>query len=124
MTQNKQRHGCLTTWLILMIIANTLAAVIYLFASAPIQKQLPGSPEWLFPVMALFSVINLICAVALLKWKKWGFLGFCASSIAVLLFNLSAGLGTGTSLGGLLGAAILYGVLHIGKEDKGWPQLE
>jgi hypothetical protein len=59
-----------------------------------------------------------------LNGKKWGFWGFIASSIVALFVNLSIGMGIGQSLLGLVGIALLYGVLHIGKENKGWPQLE
>jgi hypothetical protein len=44
--------------------------------------------------------------------------------VVALAVNLSIGLGAGTVLAGLAGLLVLYGVLHIGKENKGWPQLE
>ena len=40
-----------------------------------------------------------------------------------ILINISLGLGV-LSFAGLVGIAILYGVLHIGKDNKGWSQLE
>ena len=124
MSEQKQRHGCLTAVLVLMIIANSAAALMYLFGSSSIKQSLPGMPSWALVVMGVFSVFNLVCAVAIFKWKKWGFWGFIASSIVVLFVNLSIGMGIGQSLLGLVGIALLYGVLHIGKENKGWPQLD
>ena len=120
----KSRHGCLTAWLVLMIIANSATALTYLLGRGAIQGQLPDTPGWAFPVLTVFSFFNLACAIALFKWKKWGFWGFCASSVVALIVNLSIGLGIGTTLGGLVGVALLYGVLQIGKENKGWSQLE
>jgi hypothetical protein len=122
--QMKQRHGCLTAWLILMIIGNSLMALIYLFQSDTIRQQVPNAPGWFCPVMGLVGVVNLICAVALFKWKKWGFFGFAGTSAIVFALNLMVGLSVIQALFGLLGLAILYGVLQIGKEKKGWPQLE
>jgi hypothetical protein len=107
-----------------MIVANSAAALMYLFGSSAIKQSMPGMHSWALVVMGVFSVFNLVCAVALFKWKKWGFWGFIASSIVALFVNLSIGMGIGQSLLGLVGIALLYGVLHIGKENKGWPQLE
>jgi hypothetical protein len=41
-----------------------------------------------------------------------------------IIINLALGLGIFQSAVGLIGIAVLYGVLQIGKENKGWPQLE
>jgi len=120
----KSRHGCLTTWLVLMIVANSATALMYLFGSEAIRRALPSAPGWVFPVLGVFALFNLVCSVALLQWKKWGFLGFSVSSVVTLAVNLSMGLGLVPALGGLLGLLVLYGVLQIGRENKGWPQLE
>ena len=124
MKEGKKRHGCLTAWLILMLVVNSLTALIYLFGRDAIQKQLPNMPTWVFPVLIVMTLFNIVCAIALFRWKKWGFWGFCVSSVVALTVNLSAGLGIGQSLGGLIGVAIFFGVLQIGKENKGWPQLD
>ena len=123
MAEPKKRHGCLTAWLVLMIIVNSLAALIYLFGRALIYQSVPNLPGWAFPVLFVGLLFNVACAIALLKWKKWGFWGFSASAVLALILNLSFGMGV-SSIGGLIGVAILYGVLHIGGENKGWPQLE
>ena len=120
----KSRHGCLTTWLVLMIIANSGAALMYLLGSEAIRRTLPNAPGWVFPVLIVLSLFNLACAIALFQWKKWGFWGFCASAAVALVVNLSLGLGIASALAGLIGVLLLYGVLHIGKENKGWPQLD
>ncbi len=122
--EEKQRHGCLTTWLILMIIANAGVALYYLFANETIRSSFPDSPALIFPLLAVIGFFNVACAVALFKWKKWGFWGFFATSIIALIINLSIGLSVAQSFGGLLGIAILYGVLKIGKEKAAWPQLD
>jgi len=107
-----------------MIIANSVSTIMYLLGSSYIKQTLPNAPSWLFPVLAVLGIFNLVCAIALFKWKKWGFWGFCASAVAALIINISTGVGIAPSLVGLIGVAILFGVLHIGKENKGWPQME
>ena len=120
----KTRHGCLTAWLILMLVANSATALFYLLGIEAMQQAFPTAPTWLFFLMALAGIFNLVCAIALFRWKKWGFWGFCGSSVLALLANLFLGMSIGPIVSGLLGFIVLYGVLHIGKENKGWPQLE
>jgi hypothetical protein len=124
MSDQKNRHGCLTAFLIFIIIVNSLTALIYLIGGNAVIQALPNIPSWALIVMGILAVFNLVCAIALFKWKKWGFWGFFFSSIIALFLNISIGFGIGQSLIGLLGIAILYGVLHIGKDNKGWPQLD
>ena len=47
-----------------------------------------------------------------------------ASAGVTLVVNLAIGLGFWSAVGGILAVLILYGVLHIGKNNKGWPQLD
>ena len=49
----------------------------------------------------------------ILQWKKMGFFGFVATSIAALFLNSLLGLDLLQSLLGLSGIAILYGILQI-----------
>ena len=121
---HKNRHGCLTAYLVFMMIMNSGAALLYLFGADLVLQGKPNMPEWSFPVLIIMSIFNLVCAVSLFRWKKWGFWGFLASGIIVIIVNLSIGLSTASALGGIVGIAILYGVLQIGKENKGWPQLD
>jgi hypothetical protein len=124
MSEGKQRHGCLLAWLILMIIGNSLVALLYLLAGGLIKQVMPNIPDWSLPVLGLLCIVNVVCAVALLKWKKWGFYGVAGTSAAAFVINLALGQGIIQSLLGLLGIAILYGVLQIGKDNVGWTQLE
>ena len=116
LTTQKQRHGCVTAWLILMIILNSLTTISYLFASEFIAGVNYTSKTMVL-LLGVLGVANVIFAVMLLKWKKLGFWGFVVSSIVVFIINLSIGIGIGQSLLGLLGVAILYGVLQI--KNKG-----
>jgi len=100
--QTKQRHGCLTAWLILMIIANSLTSLMYLFGSGAIRQQFPDAPGWAFPVLAVLGIVNLVFAIALFSWKKWGFFGFAATSVAASIVNLAVGLNITQALFGPL----------------------
>ena len=129
----KSRHGCLMAWLILIIIMNSAVALMYLInplRRGMISQILPNVPVWVSIVSIVISIFIVVCAIALLLWKKWGFWGICATSVVSLIVNLSVGSsGIGQVLFSvfncLLGVVLLFGVLHIGKkENKGWPQLK
>ena len=124
MSDQKERHGCLTAFLIFVIVVNSLGALLNLLGSNYIKQISPGIPTWAIAVIGIFCVFNIVCAIALFKLKKWGFWGCLFSSIIAVFLNLAIGQGIVRSLVGLLGIVILYGVLHIGKDNKGWPQLD
>jgi hypothetical protein len=107
--------------------ANAATALVYLLGKALLQQQLqnmPAFPDWAFPVLGVIGVFNLVCAIALFAWKKWGFYGFIVSSIFSFAINLTIGIPVVHALMGIVGVAVLYGVLQIGNGDKGWPQLD
>ena len=120
----KKRHGCLTAWLVLMIVANSVTALLYLVGFNFVKDRLPNIPNWSILLFAILAAFNVVCAIALFKWKKWGFWGFLINSVIALCVNFYVGLGIGNSLTGMLGIEMLYIILQIGKENKGWPQLE
>ena len=124
MADKKERHGCLTAWLVFMIIASSITAMLNLVGGSTISEQFPDAPSWAFPLLAVLGALNVGFAIALFKWKKWGFYGFCGTAIVAFMTNLSVGVGLAPSIFGLVGVAILYGVLHIGNERKAWPNLD
>ena len=122
----KKRHGCVTAWLILLIIANSLAALIYLFAGDLINKSLPRpiSTTTLI-LLTIIGIANVAFAVLLLRWNKSGFWGFVMSAIAALIVNLRVGLGIGQCILGLAGIGILYAILQIKQDDiSAWDNME
>ena len=107
-----------------MLVANSVTALSYLQASGNLGKTLPNMPGWAIPVLLVVSLFNVVFTIALFQWKRWGFWGFCATSVVALVVNLSIGLGIASALAGLIGVLLLYWVLQIGSENKGWLQLE
>jgi len=123
-TNEKKRHGCLTAYLVFMLIINSGTALVYLTSSNAIRNNLPNMADWSFAVLIIGSIFNLVCAVALFKWKKWGFWGFTGTSCIGFITNLYIGTPIVSACLGLTGIAILYGVLQIGNDNKGWTQLD
>ena len=122
-SSQSQRHGCLTTYLVFVIIINSAMALMYLFGAEWLRRNHAKTPDWAFWTLAMAGVVNVISAVALLRWRRWGFWLFVLSAIIGVAVNLSIGLPQGI-FGAVFGIAILYGVLHIGGERKAWPRLQ
>ena len=122
----KQRHGCVTAWLVLMIVGNSITAIIYLFASEMIIDYLPSDVSTpMIILLGILGIANIVFSVMLFQWKKLGFWGFIVTSIGSLIINLSIGLGIGQSLFGLIGIAIFYGILQIKKDNvPAWDNLD
>jgi hypothetical protein len=120
--KQKKRHGLLTVWLFLIIVFNIIGIMIAVPKGSPSVTDLPW---WQAVISIVFSLFNIVCAVALFNWKKWGFWGFCASSVATFVINIVFGeLVILSLLGMVIELFILYLVLNIGSDNKGWPQLE
>ena len=117
----KSRHGCATAYLVFMIIANALASITDLLLG--VSQRLPALPGYRFFILALFRCLIVVFAVALLRWNRWGFYGFMASALLIAVINVLS-INLGGALFGLLGVAVLYGVLQIGGERNTWSQLE
>jgi hypothetical protein len=102
----EQRGGCLTTFLILMFIFNPLSTLYYLFFGDTVTRAVPSFPTWAIPVFALVGVLNVVFAVGVWKWRRWGVYGFIATAVPVFAVNV-AYVGVLPALLGLLGPVIL-----------------
>ena len=124
MSEVKQRHGCLTAFLVVAIIGNAVAVLLYIFATGTVLQSFPGASPWTLVVLAVVGILNIVCLIALFKWKKWGFYAALVFSFVTFAVNLVLGVGIIRAILGFIGIAILYGVLQIGGPRKGWTQLE
>jgi hypothetical protein len=110
--KEKQRGALLTTWLILMIIANSFSAIFYFFLKGFVSFLLPNIPSGIWYVYGLVSLANIIFAIFLFMWKKWAFFAFCGSAVLAFIMNLSMGVGILNALFGTLGVIILYLIMR------------
>jgi len=129
MAEIKQRHGWLTAWLIFMIIANSVAMLSLLIAvipsrNAPLWTMLTSTQRYLTVANFVVASANVVFSVALFQWKKWGFFGFVGTNVFVMAIALTMAKPIGRVLLPVLWVVILYWLLQIGKEKKGWTQLE
>ena len=121
-----QRHGCVTAYLVFMIVVNSLTALLYLlFSEAMREKLMIELSTSNLMLLGICGVANVAFAVLLLRWKRWGFWGFAITSVITLIINLTGGIGIGQSLLGLIGVVILFGILQIKNQNvTAWDKLE
>lgn len=56
--------------------------------------------------------------------EKWGFWGLLGTGILVFVINLMIGTSALQSILSLFAILILYGLLQVSEEKRGWTQLE
>lgn len=119
----KQRHGCVTFWLWLVLIVNAGFTLQYLVALVDADPQLPVLAVSL---LALLGACNVYAALLLLRWNKTGFYLFICSSLAALAVNVTLlDLYPVQSASSLVGIAIWWGVLQIRRDGlSAWSQME
>lgn len=125
-TLPKQRHGCLTAWLIFMMIGNCLNSVMSFILDPSFFKPqgIEITKEELI-IGGVLSIFSLAFAIGLWFWKKWAFYGLALSSALMFFTNLNRGMDIMTASLSFIGLLLLYTILQIKREDtSGWDQLE
>ena len=120
--EEKKRHGCLTACLILMILHSvlTILGCLYTyFFDDIIQIAL----SWVYLMMAVVGLLNIVSLVAVFKWNKWGFWLFTITALFVFCIKVYSGADIVPSLIGLTGVAFLFVALFVG-DKNGWSQLD
>lgn len=115
----RKRHGCLTAWLIMLVVANPLSILLVLLFP-DLDNTMPG---WYLPLMIAISLINLAAALLLLNWRKVGFWLFCGTAIVNLVVNILIDVSALNIILQLLSVPLLFGLLYLGTTEKAWPQL-
>lgn len=102
--------GCLTAFLIFMLVLSPLYAIVGLILPSAVTSQyLTKWPQWAIYVMGLLGLVNFVSAIAIWKWKKWGVFG-CGFA-AVLFFVLSVMRGAVSVFGAFFGLLISLAIL-------------
>jgi hypothetical protein len=123
MEEEKKRHGCLTAWLVLIIIFDLIFVALYFFFSEFLVQSRPSLPLWSMPAMVILVLFDLACVIALFRWKRWGFWGMCCVTNLAAAVNIALGMRIDIILEGFIGIIVVFILLQIGKKS-GWEQLD
>ncbi|MBU0511872.1 MAG: hypothetical protein KJ638_09265 [Chloroflexi bacterium] len=106
----RKRGGCLTAFLVLMLVVSPLYVLVGLLpTSEEVSELLPKWPQWAILLMGLLGLANFVFALAIWKWKRWGVYGFAGAAIVFFVANVIRG-GVGI-YGAFFGLAITIGIL-------------
>jgi hypothetical protein len=108
----RQRTGCLSTWLIILIGINVFAAISYITGGNSVFYRRPEAPDWLLIAFGVVFVLNIICAYGLWAWKKWGLYGFGLSFVATMALHAVIGGNTIAVLIAILGIFMIFALIR------------
>jgi hypothetical protein len=114
MQSTPERGGCLTIWLVLMILAFAGSAFTYLANSAALAPAFPDAPSWTFTLLGVAGIAGVVSAIGLWMWKRWGFYGYVVVALIALVVNAMLG----QFVLGIVGAAVGLGILWFLIKDK------
>lgn len=81
----KERGGWLSAWLILIIAHSTFAA--YLILRLREQQNTPSSP-WFWLLLLALAVADIVAAIAIWNWKRWGSVLYAISTVVSIVVGL------------------------------------
>ena len=123
MKESKERHGCVNAWLWIVIISNLGLGFYYatMMFSAYTNTLSLG-----IGLLSILATLNVLGAILLMRWNKYGFYLFVISSVLAALVNIGVlNLGAIVLLSGLFAILIWWGILHIKKDGvSAWSLLE
>ena len=90
------RGGCLSVWLVLVVVLNFINGLMYI-----------GSSDSVLTFLAFLSFAVTAFAIGIWNWKKWGVYGIAGVTSLLLLISLSVGDVIG-AIRGLVPMTILY----------------
>lgn len=102
-----QRGGCLTAFLLVMIIANALTALFHLSFPSFVSRHYPGMGRGLVLLLGLGGLLNIVFAILVWQWRRAGVYGLAAIAVLVFPLNLHIGIPVLPAAFGLLGPLIL-----------------
>ena len=119
--QKKERHGCLTAWLIYLIIAYSISTLIHFFNTDAENKI----PENMHLTYGALEILGIVFSVMIFNWVKLGFYGILIISIVLSLLQAMYGQGILSASFIFLCLLILFLLLQIKKANiSGWNNLE
>jgi hypothetical protein len=80
----KERGTLLTIALVVMAVHGAIAAYLYSTLSTAPEVQRP----WIISLMVLHFLANIVAAVGIFYWKKWGLYVYAYSTIVALVVGL------------------------------------
>ena len=118
--EKKSRGGCLTAYLILLIIVEVVGIIGTIRLLSLDKSSLPpeiASVMNFDPITSyvsiIVSVLGLIAAILIFMWKKWGVYLYVASIVINVVVTFLTNPDTKSVIYSLVGAAIGLGIFYF-----------
>lgn len=124
--KNKQRHGCLTAWLIYLMITSAIISFVFFFKSnEELEKVQQNFSENIILIIGSIGILNILFCYLLLKCVKLGFWGLITTNCIMVIIHLMIGSDLIRPTLGLSCVIVLYALLQLKKKNvSGWDNLE
>lgn len=122
MNSLKQRHGCVTSWIWLVILVNLGYAVFY---SAFMFDAYSSDMSLGFGVLSIMGILNVLGAILLMRWNKLGFYLFLINSLLIVFINVGLlGMQPVTAISSIFAILVWWGILQVRKNGiSAWKQM-
>jgi hypothetical protein len=100
------RGGCLTVFLIFLIIGNACAVATYLLLPEIVKLVSPDASETWSYVLSGGGILNIVFAILTWFWKKIGVFGFLAIALSAFGINIYLSIPLAGVIMGLVGPFI------------------
>jgi len=124
--RNKQRHGCLTAWLVYLMISNSIVSLgLFYNINSIVQRFKYIKSENLLLIVASIQILNVLFLFMLLKWFKLGFWGLLSTSTLLFIIQIMNTKNILTPIITVIVMLITYGLLKLIKRNvSGWDNLD
>jgi hypothetical protein len=124
--RNKQRHGCLTAWLIYLMISNSIVSLgLFYNINSIVERFKYIKSENLLLIVASIQILNVLFLFMLLKWFKLGFWGLLSTSTLLFIIQIMNTKNILTPIITVIVMLIIYGLLKLKKRNiSGWDNLD
>ncbi len=87
---HRKRPYWLRVMLSLWIFFSAISAFIYLRSLSGVWIAITPlhHPAWTLPILFALSLLNLVCTIAIWKWRKWGMYGLAFSGAILFIITL------------------------------------
>ena len=123
MNESKERHGCVSAWLWIAIISNLGYGIYYVIS---MFDSYTNAESLGLGLLAILATLNVLGAILLMRWNKYGFYVFLVSAILAAVVNLGIlKLEPIFVIFGFLSILLWWGILQISKDGfSAWNLLE
>lgn len=127
-TTNNRRHGFITFWLWLLMVANVFSLITNFAPEWAWGRNYEAiQPAWVYYMCGVIGLIYMAGIYLLYKWRKVGFSLVVISTAICLLIYIIAGLKFSSTVyaGPIVGLIVLYGILQLKSNGVSyWKQLK